>query len=270
MSISPVTHQVSMARPAPSDLGRLALTPRFLLRAGLALLLILAFAFLGYWQWERTQDVLAAERAALAEPVAIDGLNPIGQAITSETVGRAVSAVGSYQSQDQRLVVHRGLNGSTGIWVVTPLELADGSLVAVMRGWLPNGDAPGLQPPAGQVSISGVLQADESFYKGAPTTPGEIAAISQQSLNWGPQARSGFIVLASQDPATQPAPTPVPIAPQATDVAFPFQNFFYAFQWWVFALFVVAVYLRWLWLDAQLLKEESMSRPPAPAEPSLD
>ncbi len=270
MSTSPVIHQVLMATPAPSDLWHLALTPRFLVRAGLALLLIVAFALLGHWQWERTQDLLASERAALAEVVAVDELNPVGQALTSETVGRAVTADGTYQPEQQRIVVHRGLNDKTGVWVVTPLALKDGSLIAVMRGWLPTAQSGGLEPASGQVHLTGVLQADESFYKGAPTSPGEIAAISQQSLNWGPQARSGFIVLASQDPQSPPAPTPVPTDPQSGDVAFPFQNFFYAFQWWVFGLFAVAVYLRWLWLDAQLLKDQALAPPPEASEQALD
>lgn len=270
MSISPLIHQVLMATPAPSDLWHLALTPRFLIRAGLALLLIGAFAYLGHWQWERTQDLLDSERAALAEVVAVDGLNPLGQDLTSETVGRTVTAVGTYQAEQQRIVVHRGLNDKSGVWVVTPLVLDDGSLIAVMRGWLPSAQTSELEPPPGQVRITGVLQADESFYKGEATSVGQIAAISQQSLNWGPQARSGFIVLASQRPQSQGAPTPVPIDPQSAEVAFPFQNFFYAFQWWVFGLFVLAVYLRWLWLDAQLLKEEEGAPPPEPAEPVLD
>lgn len=253
-----------MATPTPSDLWHLALTPRFLIRAGLALLLIVAFALLGYWQWERTQDVLAAEQAALADVVAVDGLNPVGQAITSETVGRAVTAVGTYQPDLQRIVVHRGLQDKTGVWVVTPLELADGSLIAVMRGWLPAAQSAGLMPESGQVRVSGVLQADESFYKGASTSTGEVAAISQESLDWGPQARSGFIVLGSQDPHSQAAPIPVPIQALPADVAFPMQNFFYALQWWVFGLFVLAVYLRWLWLDAKLLKEEEAAPPQSP------
>ena len=259
-----------MASPTPSDLWHLALTPRFLIRAGLALLLIVAFVLLGHWQWQRTQDVLASERASLAEVVAVDGLNPVGQAITSDTVGRAVTAVGTYHAAQQRIVVHRGLNDKTGVWVVTPLELSDGSLIPVMRGWLPNSLAPGVTPPSGRVKVDGVLQADESFYKGAPSSDSEVAAISQQSLNWGPQARSGFIALQSQEPQANPAPIPVPIDPQAADVAFPFQNFFYAFQWWVFGLFVIAVYLRWLWLDAQLLKDERLAPPPEESEQSVD
>ena len=37
---------------------------------------------------------------------------------------------------------------------------------------------------------------------------------------------------------------------QTADVPFPLQNFFYAFQWWIFGAFAVAFYLRWLWLEA--------------------
>jgi cytochrome oxidase assembly protein ShyY1 len=38
---------------------------------------------------------------------------------------------------------------------------------------------------------------------------------------------------------------------QAADVAFPLQNFFYAFQWWLFGIFAVVVYVRWLWLESR-------------------
>jgi len=259
-----------MAKPTPNELWQLARTPRFLLRALLALLLILAFVLLGRWQWERTQDVLASERAALEQVVAVDALNPLGQELTSDTVGRAVTADGQYLSNLQRIVVHRGLNGNPGVWVVTPLQLSDGSLIAVMRGWLPTESSPGLEPPEGKVQVTGVLQADESFYGGAQSSGENIAAVSRSSLGWGTQARSGFIMLAAQQPTAQPAPVPVPVPVQTGDIDFPFQNFFYAFQWWIFGLFVVAVYLRWLWLDAELLKDEATSSPHASTDDVAD
>ena len=62
------------------------------------------------------------------------------------------------------------------------------------------------------------------------------------------------------DPPVWPAllsfelpPSPVPVVPtvQTSDVPFPLQNFVYAFQWWLFALFGVVVYLRWLWLETR-------------------
>ena len=47
---------------------RLALTPRWLVAALVLLLLIAAAVMLGRWQWDRTQSILAAERAAASAP----------------------------------------------------------------------------------------------------------------------------------------------------------------------------------------------------------
>lgn len=237
---------------------RLAFSARWLVRAGLGVLLIIGFTFLGRWQWERTQDVLAAEQAGLAQQVAVDGLNPVGQPIVSETVGRAVSAHGQYLTDQQRFVIHRSLNKKSGVWVVTPLRLGDGSLIAVMRGWLPSATSLGVEAPTGDVDITGVLQADESFYKGSPPDGRNVAAISRQSLQLGDTARDGFIRLSTQSPMVNPAPVPVPIVAQQGSAPFPLQNFFYAIQWWIFSLFVVGVYLRWLWLDANDASHSSL------------
>jgi len=247
-----------MAKPTANELLRLAFTLKWLLRAGVGVLIIVGFIFLGRWQWDRSQDVLAQERAALAQPVAVDSLNPLGSEITSDTVGRAVTAQGTFVGSEQRFVVHRESNGNPGVWVVTPLRLADGSLIAVMRGWLPTVTSPGASAPTGSIALQGTLQTDESFYKGVKGTGNTVPAISQDTLNLGPNARWGYIRMTSQQPQVQPAPIPVPVPPAQGSVPFPLQNFFYAIQWWVFALFIVGAYLRWLWLT---IKESSDSQP---------
>jgi hypothetical protein len=55
-----------------------------------------------------------------------------------------------------------------------------------------------------------------------------------------------------QKPVTANAPEWVPPTISTGDVAFPLQNFFYAIQWWIFALFAVAVYVRWLIVGSKL------------------
>jgi cytochrome oxidase assembly protein ShyY1 len=247
-----------MAKPTASEVLRLAFSPKWLLRAGVGVLIILGFIFLGRWQWDRSQDVLAREQAALALPIAVDVLNPLGSTISSDTVGRAITAQGTYVGSQQRYVVHRESNGRPGVWVVTPLRLADGSLLAVMRGWLPTVSSPGATTPEGPIALRGTLQADESFYKGAKGTGNTVPAISQDTLKLGPNARWGYVRMTSQQPQTQPAPIPVPVPPAQGSAPFPLQNFFYAIQWWVFALFIVGAYLRWLWLT---VKESSDSKP---------
>jgi cytochrome oxidase assembly protein ShyY1 len=145
------------------------------------------------------------------------------------------------------------------VWVLTPLELFDGSVIGVLRGWLDSPTAAGVVPPAGDVVVSGIMHPDERFYPDAVTEPGTVVAISsaRQSQSWGPGTRSGYVMLTDTAPGSDDLPgsataAPEPAAPtvQTADVPFPLQNFFYAVQWWIFAAFAVVVYLRWLWLDA--------------------
>ena len=244
---------------------RLALTPRWLV--GLLVLagLIVLAVNLGRWQWDRTQTILAAERAAVAEPVDVRVV--LGDAVDevpAEGIGRPVTASGRYAADRQAIVANRALDGQPGVWVVTGLGLDDGSVVPVLRGWLPDAAAPGAAVPDGPVAVSGILQPDEAFYAGASAIDGTIAAISRDRLEelWQVPVRPGFIVLESTDPATPPAPDPVPPTVQTADVPFPLQNFFYAVQWWIFAAFGVVVYLRWLWIEAGRQPEDS-SQPEA-------
>ena len=236
---------------------RLALTPRWLV----ALLVLIVFvgtaAILGRWQWDRTQSILAAERAAVSQPVPVrdvysaDDLSA-GE-VPSEGIGRPVTATGEYDPALQVAVSDRIHDGGAGVWIVSGLRLAGGGIAAVLRGSLPAADAPGASVPVGEVTVTGVLQPDEGFYANAVTEPGSVAAIAHDRLAtvWGEPVLPGYVTLIDQDPLDPPAPTPVAATVQTADVPFPLQNFFYAFQWWIFAAFGVAVYLRWLWLESR-------------------
>jgi len=234
---------------------RLALTPRWIVAALVVLLFVAAAVLLGRWQWQRTQTILAAERAAIAQPIPVqdvfDGAEP-GR-LPDEGIGRPVLAEGAYDPDYQVAVADRLHEGEVGAWIVTGLTLPDGRVVAVLRGSLPTGSSPGAVPPAGDVTVTGVLQPDEGFYADAESAPGVVASIAHDRLAklWQADVLPGFVVLRSQDPSTAPAPVPVEPTVQTADVPFPLQNFFYAFQWWVFAAFGVAVYLRWLWIESR-------------------
>lgn len=232
---------------------RLALTPRWLALAVLLVGLVVGAILLGRWQWDRTQTILAAERAAASQPIDVVAALGSGDALPPDSIGRPVFATGSYEPARQVLVANRSLDEMPGSWVVTGLRLADGSLVPVLRGWVGPGDEAALAVPSGEVTVSGVLQPDEIFYADAPVEGGVIAAISQNSLEqaWGDPVPPGYVVLAGQEPASAPAPLPVPATVQTADVPFPLQNFFYAFQWWIFAAFGVFLYVRWLRIEAR-------------------
>ena len=243
---------------------RLALTPRWLVAALVLLLLIAGAILLGRWQWERTQTILAAERAAVAQPIPVQEVFADGDVLATELpaegIGRPVTVTGEYADGMQTLVTSRELDGKPGVWVVDGVDLGDGTVSAVLRGWLPDGASPGVEPPTGEVTVTGILHPDETFYADAAAEPGTAASIAHDRLaeQWQATVLPGFVVLSSEEPAVAPAPIPVPPTVQTSDVPFPLQNFFYAFQWWIFAAFGVAVYLRWLWTESRPADEDAV------------
>lgn len=221
-------------------------------------LFVIAAIFLGRWQWDRTQSILAAERAAISAAIPVEEVfsepgSVQAADVPDEGIGRPVVLTGEYLPDQQVVVTSRVHDDRPGVWVVTGLRLTDGRTAAVLRGWLPSADAPGAQAPTGPVTVSGILQPDETFYADAASAPGTVAAIARDRLasEWQTTLLPGFTVLEEQDPNTDPAPVPVQPTVQTADVPFPLQNFAYAFQWWIFAVFAIVVYVRWLYIDAQ-------------------
>ncbi|HAN70142.1 MAG TPA: hypothetical protein DCQ36_00930 [Actinobacteria bacterium] len=233
---------------------RLALTPRWLVIGLFLVALMVGATLLGRWQWDRTQTILVAERAAAAQPIAVGEAlgDPVTQPLPAESIGRPVFADGQYEVDRQAVVVSRSLDGEPGSWIVTGLRISDGTLVPVLRGWVESGDSAAAAVPSGEVRVEGILQPEEIFYAGAPATAEAISAIARDSLEraWGEQVPPAFVVLTSQQPSPAPAPMPVPPTVQTADVPFPLQNFFYAFQWWIFAAFGAFLYVRWLRIEA--------------------
>ena len=242
---------------------RLALTPRWLAFAGVTLVLVAAAVFLGRWQWDRTQSILAAERAAASQAVPIEQALPAGKAdLPDEVIGQPVTLTGTYEPSMQVAVTNRELAGNPGVWIVTGLRLGDGRVAAVLRGWVASADEAAAAVPTGPVTVTGVLQPDEPFYADAATAPGTVASIASARLStlWSQPVLPGYVTLTSELPPRNAAPAPVPATVQTGDVAFPLQNFVYAFQWWLFALFAIVIFLRWLLLEAREGRGSDASR----------
>lgn len=234
---------------------RLAVTPRWIALALLALVLMVACVFLGRWQFTRTQDILAAERAALAAPVSATELAAPGAGIESTDLGRTVIVTGRFTGDQVAIANRASTTGAAGQWVVAGVKLEDGSEIAVNRGWVASGDLPAAE---GEVRITGIYQPDEEFYAGAPVDGPTLSTISATVLaeRWGTALRPGFVTLVSQEPSVS-SPVPVPATVETAGVPFPWQNFGYAFQWWAFAIFVAVIYLRLLWVNARRLGESA-------------
>ncbi len=79
---------------------------------------------------------------------------------------RRVVAEGTFDPTHEVILYGRTQSGQTGNHVLTPLLLADGTAVAVDRGWVPlSDDDPPLAdaaPPSGHVRVTGVLFPSEA------------------------------------------------------------------------------------------------------------
>jgi len=227
---------------------RLAATPRWITLGLIALIFALAAIGLGRWQWDRTQDIVGAEQAARAEAVAVETLTEVGEEFDNPLIGRPILASGTYLADQQVAVLSRSVDDRPGVWVLAPLQLTDGSVVAVVRGWAP--DITAAPVPSGQVEVAGIWHPSERFYRDEPIREDGVFAISTERLRdkWNLPLRPGFIMVTSQQPQSDLVPVPQTV--QTAGAPFPIQNAFYAVQWLVFAGFAGFVYVRWLRMEA--------------------
>ena len=240
-------------RPTVGDLWRTATTSRWLLALVVLIAFVAVSVVLGRWQWDRTQDILAAERAAASAPIDLRELIDDDGTWSNADIGRTVILDGSFTG-DELLLPNREYQTQAGTWTITRFQLDDGRSVAVVRGWLPNDVT---SPPIRQepTTIEGVLHPNEAFYEGANQEQIITVVAPALAAVWNAELIDGYVMLQRQDPillaADAPAPVIVPPTVQVGDVPFPLQNFFYAIQWWIFAAFAIFVYGRWLYLDAR-------------------
>ncbi len=187
--------------------------------------------WLGLWQMRVFEDAetrSAAARAALPsvpllENVAADGT------LTGDVYGRQVSVTGHYLAGQELVVPSAG-----GPRVVTAFEVADGRVVAVVRGLRPeSGSTPA--PAPGESTLTGVFLPSEK----EPTTPSDSGLgslrLARLAQVWPQQLLPGFLTVNS-DLATAAGLRPA-VAELPTQEDGPWRNAGYALQWWVFAGF---------------------------------
>jgi surfeit locus 1 family protein len=226
---------------------RTALKPRWLILLAVVLAAAAVMARLGEWQLDRARQKGERERQAAAAahpPVPVEQLLPVGAAFPASAVDRRVTARGHWEPKHQLLVPGRRLGDATGLWVVTPFRLADGSAVAVVRGWIPAGasppsDAPAL--PTGDVDLAGVLRPSEPVDDLQPgavadAPPGQLPVVAAALLAqvWPYPLADGYVVQTSASPAAAGDLRAVPTEPAG---GLSYQNLSYALQWWLFSAF---------------------------------
>jgi surfeit locus 1 family protein len=261
--------------------------PRWILSHLFVLALVVTFVNLGFWQLSRlderkTYNALVESRQDLAV-VPIGELVPAGPQATveqvDEVIHRPVTVTGTYATDQQVLVRNRTFNEVPGYWVLTPLVQRDGTAVAVNRGWVPfattNPDGPwtDFDPPAGEATVLGKVQASQARSTGLIGGPkdadeGRLTTLSRVDIGrLQGQVDAPLLPLSidltAQDPAqVGQLPAPVP-APDLTEG--PHLN--YAGQWFIFATLTVIVYPL---LMRRIARNKGIERAAAEDEPLAD
>ncbi|MFF9980253.1 SURF1 family cytochrome oxidase biogenesis protein [Streptomyces erythrochromogenes] len=249
---------------------RFVLTRQWVCLTLMALVLIPVMIKLGFWQYHRHVHRVAQnqliEANLRAKPVPMTEVTSPGHKVPRADFWRAVTATGTYDSAHEVVVRMRTSNDDkVGFHVLTPLVLADGRVVLVDRGWVAGGGDPRAYPPvpaapAGEVTVTGRLKADETSggsgikdRKGLPDRQVMLINSEQQAESLGRPVLGGYLELTDPAPADDSPETVND--PDHDSIG---AHMAYAVQWWLFAS---AVPVGWL----VLVRREKRDREEAAA-----
>lgn len=225
------------------------LTPKWLLSHLFVLAMVVLMTNLGFWQLRRLderKDRNEEVRAALeADPVEVEALLDADPGTAVEH--RTVIVAGEYLDDRSFFVANRTFESQAGVWLATPMRLADGRVVIVSRGWVPRLWASGDDPreivtPSGDLEVLGRLEESVGGGRiggGDASVLPEISRldIDQVETMLDLEVTDRWVQLVAQAPPLGELPIPVP--PPGLDEG---PHFSYAFQWFFFTTATVVVY----------------------------
>ena len=237
-----------MSAPETSFRGKRRFRPTFWATVAVVPAMIILLG-LGTWQvqrlqWKQEQIELRQERANAPAVEIADVLDA-----PTEKEFFHVEVTGRFRHDKELHLAARSLNGNVGLHILTPFEMADGSVLLVNRGWVPSAKR---EPETrsegqieGEVTIDGLLRLGGwkgySFIKpendpvknfwfyvdfGAMTVASGLEnVISTAYLDAGPMKNPGGFPIGGQ-----------------TRIALRNDHVQYALTWYALALILAAVY----------------------------
>lgn len=248
----------------PRSAGRLAV---------LGLIALIAFCTLvalGWWQVERRawklQLIERVEERVHAAPVALPPPERWPQVTAASDEYRAVRLDGRFLHDRETLVQSLSDLGS-GFWVLTPLELADGRIVLVNRGFVApekrerSSRASG--EPQGEVHVTGLLRISEpagGFLRRNDAAAGrwysrDVPAIAA-ARGLPADKVAPFFVDAGKDAKAVDAGQPVG---GLTVISFRNSHLVYALTWFTLALLVAGAAWR-VWVEEKRLRGQDRAQ----------
>lgn len=256
-------------------------TPKWIVRHVLVVVLVAAMVGAMFWQLRRLDEKqsykeLVEQRQTAAAVEVGDLLDPAddpGDDAVDDVLYRSVTARGTYLDDDTVVVENRTYNSTSGGWVLTPLDLGDGTAVVVNRGFI-GFDRSGVitAPPAptGEVAVSGLLFPSQrrGAFGAVDPAEGKLERLARVDLDrYDEQVDRdllpAYIQLAESDPGE---PEPAAGAPALVALGPPElsegPHLAYAVQWAIFSVIAGGGYLLLLRRVAQDQGREEASAAP--------
>lgn len=204
----------------------------------------------GFWQLRRLDERQSfnavIEARYDAEPVPLDQLLPPTGTVPNDELEeiewRQATTSGTYLTDEQLRVVNRSQGGRAGDNIVVPLQLDDGRVLLVNRGFVPLAE-PSFEGVEGRATVTGHLRTSEERRLGQLSDPseGELTEVQRIDVErLAPQLPGEpvpmYLDLVSSSPA-QVGAFPEPVAQPDLSEG---NHLSYAVQWFIFSAAVAA------------------------------
>lgn len=236
--------------PVDSPSYAFARRPKWIVGHLLAVVGIVVFVAAGLWQLSRLDERRALNAIIDARSTSQPAALPPATDVRPEAFEwQRVVATGEWVTEDELILQAQSFRGRSGHDVVTPLQLADGTLLLVDRGWVPIDSAGppvvAAAPAAGTATVVGVLRRSQVRGSFGPTDPptGPLDRVSRIDLDrlapqYGETLYPMWLQLLEPGPAAPgglPELRPLPEPGDGPHLS-------YAVQWFIFATIVAIGY----------------------------
>ena len=234
------------------------LTRRMLGIHVMALAAVVVCLFAAHWQWQRAHTAQGSDTSSSSIQFgSFSQLSPLRQYLPASSIGVSTSVSGTWLDHGRVVLTERIAQGSSlrnpnpgsqsivswalpiCNWIADPLVLEDKSVLMVVQGCSATPQAVPL--PSGSATVTGVLQPSEDadivdlvVLPNKLTTSSVVASLSMS-------VHDGYLV-SSQ--AASGLTRVTPIFTSSPHIPLHWRNIFYVFNWIVFALIVMGMWVR--------------------------
>ena len=253
---------------------RVLLSPKMIGLHAFTILLVVVMVNLAFWQLQRHDERVtfndAVRSRSLEAPRGVDELlsltgggstNAPTTAVGKDLEWYLLTATGRYLPEESLLLVNLSQDGRAGVDPLGALQLADGRILIVNRGFIPLSELVP-PPPTGEVTVIGRVRASQERKRGELADPatGELQEVQRIDLDRIAQQLPGDVVpvyidLLQSEPAD--SPTLSRIAEPTLTIG---SHLSYTVQWFVFS---ICALVAWGFIVRRALVAARQAMPPA-------